>query len=659
MAFDPTQLGYTPVSTSGASFDPTKLGYSAVSPAPQAPQPSPLDGWGMLDQKINGVTPPPNSYLNSRPDVGGFLSRAAENISQFTGGNTIAKGLGQAIGNQQNSLIETQNRNSDIQGQLVQHIKDLKAKGADTTKSQQALDQLTQSLQDNVAQIGEAGNPNHITGEQLAGDALQLGTTIAGFGTYGKAATGLATGVLGKASTAVPTAVAGLTMKQGIKQGIIQGAKTGAIAGGIYGTSSGVSSAMKNDQSARDVALGGVGGGVTGAVGGGLLGGAIGGVAGGIGSYQTRKALLTAQEDAGMRTPLTQTVQNKPQLAPVIKEAQNQGISEKDINFLATASPEDKPTMQKMLNLAEQAQTDNRVIQRPLDVVGQNGTQLLKTVQKANSSSGALVDQTAKQLKGQIVDATGMHNKAMDLLSNIGVTANADGTPNWANSQFKKAPNLQNLIMNTLSDMPNGPTDALDMHNFKKSIDEVVNYGTNGEGLIGKSSSVLKQIRNMADNTLDTNFPAYNQANTDYKATRDLLDSAKQVIGKKVDFSSANGSQAFGQALRSSFSNNKSRGTVLQFISDLQNTANKYGANSKQNLLDQALFSQILEDNFGSPAVTGLSGEVGKAINNAKTVAGAVRHPIQSALETGASLIEKAQKVNPENKIRMLKALLK
>ena len=52
--------------------------------------------------------------------------------------------------------------------------------------------------------------------------------------------------------------------------------------------------------------------------------------------------------------------------------------------------------------------------------------------------------------------------------------------------------------MNALSDLPNGDTDALDLHNFKQSLYNLSDYGTQGEGLSGRADGIVKQIAHFA-----------------------------------------------------------------------------------------------------------------------------------------------------------------
>lgn len=93
----------------------------------------------------------------------------------------------------------------------------------------------------------------------------------------------------------------------------------------------------------------------------------------------------------------------------------------------------------------------------------------------------------------------------------------------------------------------------------------------------------------------------------------------------------------------------------MKFIEDLQAAGKAFGLKgSGQNVLDQALFVNILEDTFGTQATTGLAGEVGKAIKKAQTVAGVIRNPITGTLNVLADVVEKAQNITPEAKRQIL-----
>ena len=370
--------------------------------------------------------------------------------------------------------------------------------------------------------------------------------------------------------------------------------------------------------------------------------------------------IVKRQEATGIRSSLDDTVKARvakdPKFADVVKEAEKQGFGKSEINLLATLADADKPTIKRMFEATVKAQSNPRQVTRAADILGENATGIVKQVATQNSVAGKAVDTAAKSLKGQLVDATTVRQRALSLLEEAGVFPNPDGTLNWSKSVFSKTPALKKRMTDALSDLPAGMTDAFDLHNFKKSLDELVEFGVGGEGLKGRSSGILKQIRKEADDILDTFSPEYNAANVDFKETIEFLEQVKDVVGKKVDFSTKQGTQEFGQAFRSAFSNNKSRGKTLKLIEDLVDMAKKRNlTGAEQNLLDQALYVGILEETFGSAATTGLAGEVKKAIDQAKKGLNVLRNPVTGTLDFAADQLEKLHNITPEAKKEILR----
>jgi methylphosphotriester-DNA--protein-cysteine methyltransferase len=375
------------------------------------------------------------------------------------------------------------------------------------------------------------------------------------------------------------------------------------------------------------------------------------------------EAIVAAQKESGviptLDTKIIQKAESEPKFKTLVEDAKKQGYSEKEINFLGSVSDTDKPVLKKMFDMTAKAQKDPRQIERAADVLGENANSIFKQVSAQNKTAGKAVNTAAKALKGQIIDATPVRQRAMKLLEEADVTANADGSPDWSTSIFKKSPAIQKELKRALSDLPNGEMDAYEIHKFKKSLDEIVEFGTGGEGLKGRSASILKAIRKEADEILDKNFASYNKANTEFKLTRDFMEKVEDVVGTKVDFSTPQGAQAFGQQFRSAFSNNKSRGKTLALIEELQNIAKtRKLKGAEQNILDQAIYVTLLEDTFGSAAATGLASEVRKGMEAVNKGVQAFRDPIKGGANLVVDLYEKSKNISPEAKKDLLQRFL-
>ncbi|WP_250523715.1 hypothetical protein, partial [Caballeronia sp. NCF2] len=80
-----------------------------------------------------------------------------------------------------------------------------------------------------------------------------------------------------------------------------------------------------------------------------------------------------------------------------------------------------------------------------------------------------------------------------------------DGTLDFSQSVFKNNPSIQKELQKVVKTIPDG-NDAYQLHIFKKTIDEMVDYGVSGEGLKGNAKTILKALRSYADDALDTTF---------------------------------------------------------------------------------------------------------------------------------------------------------
>lgn len=597
------------------------------------------------------------------------IGGAVEKVADFTGGKELAQGIGQAIAAPITSkeIGETQAMQSDLQGKLIAKIKESKALGKDTSRLEGALADLTEEIQSTGTGAEKLLNPAELTEKQVVGDALQLGTTLASVGSFGgvgaQARAGKEAIAAGKGAkdilaavrssggvvSKIPSSIAGITSGTGIGAGALQGLKTGAMTGGVLGTATGVSQGLQEDLGAGEIAKKGVAGAITGGIAGGALGAVTGAISGGLKGRALRKELLNqrlASEDYSkpILTPKQQATANI---------AKQQGFNDVDIDFINTMDSTTRLKAQKMAELADKASVNKRLLQRPIDIPGESMLERIKFIENQNKAAAQSVNQAAKALRGNTVDATPISVRAQEFIDDLGVV-NKNGKLDFSKSVFRNTPEIQGKLQKFLTEIPKGEADAYDLHIFKKSIDELVNYGTKGEGLKGSSASILKGMRASADDILDSAFDSYNAANTDYKVTREVLDEARDLFGKKAGFSKEKG----GQLLRSVFSNNSQRPRVMSLLEKLDETSNAYGKKFDDNLVDQAMFSEILEDVYGTQATTSLQGQTKRAVEGAQRVIAGVRSPLEGALDVAGDVAEKALGVSDEKKRKILLTLL-
>ncbi len=557
-----------------------------------------------------------------------------EKIADVTGGKELAQGLGQALALKENSKIleETQKQQFELQGKLLERIKAKKELGEDTTRLEGALADINEEILKTGHGAEKLLNPEKLTGKEVVGDALQLATTAGG--------AKIAGGVIGKTKQAKTVA-----------QGFIQGAKAGATGGSVVGALSGSAQGLQENKDLEGIAKDTLTGAIVGGTGGAILGGVTGAVSGAIKGRELRQAVLQKQIESGQKPPID-VVAEKARM----RQAKLQGFEDQDIDFISSMNQTDKVKAQKMVDIAEKASKNKRVLERPIDVVGDSMVDRIKYVENINKQAGKTLNEVAKSLRGQSVDASNIETTAKSLIDDLGVTRTPAGKLDFNNSVFKNTPTLQKKLEKFINEIPSGQADAYDVHIFKKSIDELVDFGTQGEGLKGNAERILKALRASADEALDTTFENYNKANTDFANTKNILRQAEELFGRKVGIKSK---ERGGQLLRAVFSNNTQRPRVLKLVEDLDLTAKQYGGQFDDNLLDQALFTEILEDVYGTQATTSLQGQVERAVTGGKKVIEAIRNPVKGAGELVAGATEKVLGISPENKRKVLLNLLK
>lgn len=262
-----------------------------------------------------------------QPKKDGLLKRFGKAIisSELKFGKSIADAMpsfvpgSAAWTNKQNEEIMA-NQNSIMDNLLAQRKK-IKAEGKDTSRLDDAINDLQAQMSKPAIDINETNASVNKTAKQVFGEGLGVAADILSAGSYGKAAkgaqsgrlliagkaSGKAAGILGKVgikSTVSPTAgalpsiIGGGTKAQAALKGAWQGAKQGFTSGATWGTTQGAARAMQANKDNTDIASDAIAGGTIG----GIAGGTIGAIVGGTSGYLNRRREINMMLDSA-RTP--------------------------------------------------------------------------------------------------------------------------------------------------------------------------------------------------------------------------------------------------------------------------------------------------------------------------------------------------------------------
>lgn len=128
---------------------------------------------------------PPTGGVQDSPDLKASTGDStAGKISGFlgdvTGTTKLGEGLGYSINNAmggQDAITKANDMSGEIQGKLIQRIKENKTAGKDTSRLESALAELTKNIQDTGNQVENVGTGG-ITNNQVLGSAAQTALTI-------------------------------------------------------------------------------------------------------------------------------------------------------------------------------------------------------------------------------------------------------------------------------------------------------------------------------------------------------------------------------------------------------------------------------------------------------------------------------------------------
>lgn len=480
--------------------------------------------------------------------------------------------------------------------------------------------------------------------------------------------------------------------RQAVKQTFKESVKTGLKAGAKSGSAFGAGTALQEDLSASEVATRAATGAAVGAVAGAAVPAAVAGAqrsAQGV-KYAfgapTRRAAERAEQEILIRSGVPESSVAGKKLSPagkvvddpIGKEAIRQGLPEADVALIKVASSADKSKMRKMLNVREKQFTNKRITERATDVVGDTFIEkVAKPIQELNKAAAKKLDVVAQKLGGKRADPSAAISHLGSEFDRAGIKLGPKGKLDFVGSDFEGLKTVQSTLENVWNRaMRLAKTrDALQMHRAKRYIDNLVEYGAEGEGLKGNAERILKGFRRQLDTILDKKFRSYNEANTVFSETINELNNLSAVLGKRFRLTDNFADAQAGLGMRRILSNTQSRAEVLKLIDSMQNIAKKYGIKIDEDVITQANFADILERELKSEAPTSFLGQIQRGVEtfgSTPTIQGAQQaqqvgstasefargNVVRGTIKAGAHLVDVLRNVNQRQKIKAIKALL-
>lgn len=302
-------------------------------------------------------------------------------------------------------------------------------------------------------------------------------------------------------------------------------------------------------------------------------------------------------------------------LSPVQKEAVKSGVGEKVVRFISETTPTNKTKFQQMFDIALKRSEDVSSTAQPKEVVGESILNRVTHLVSHKKILGQQIDDVVKSLPADPVDITHQYDDLLRTLQQKGLTIRPNG-----------------MIRNP------GAVPAEDVKYYQRLVDLL---RPNNEGQVLRSPQRIHQIRKLVFDELDlakarqetfsnavdrtaerfrSNLmqpmgTAYQKANQAFAETVTPLKEFVKLIGYKGNLDEI-GSKSLkvGEVAQRMLGNAADR--PLSAIQAIDDQAAKTGFQASDDVIDQVIFSDMLEDFFGTLQKRSLAGQVERANKN-------------------------------------------
>jgi hypothetical protein len=348
----------------------------------------------------------------------------------------------------------------------------------------------------------------------------------------------------------------------------------------------------------------------------------------------------------------------KAKLSPLEQEALNIGIDRPDIDFIKSASKEDKKVFDRMISADEGARTNRRINERPASIAGETVINRVKTIEQANKAAGEAVGKAVEAFPNKPIDITEQYKGFVDGLKRNGIAIKNDGTLDFRNSRIagstgSKDRELLQMMHDDLRPNTSGQVlrDPRRVYRVRQKFFDELNLAKANDS-IGSAEGVLRdtytELAKPLDAIGDTMNTGYKEARTKFAKTQAALDDFHKLMGTKwagnLDESAKLRAgevvqRILGNASASPF---KTLGAIDDLLKEL-------GHKDGMSLTDQVIFSDYLEKLFGTTQTRGMRGQVGRGVTDAIP---------SSMIDFAKKTYQAVKSITPEERRRVLKQLI-
>lgn len=341
------------------------------------------------------------------------------------------------------------------------------------------------------------------------------------------------------------------------------------------------------------------------------------------------------------------------------------GLEDGDIAMIKSGTTADKKAALEMLDMADELK-DNPALasqKKPSQVAGRNALKQIRAIESKKQEAGRNIGQVVrKQLASKNVNTGDVYRNWVNSLADDGVTIADDGTLNFTGSRFEDVTGAQELLTKAHKKATalQGRSSAMQAHNFKGQLDELVDFGNNEGGVSGSASRLVKGLRRNIDTKLDSSFKVYADANKQYADASQAMERINSIIGKKYTRADeAVIERKVGGVLQRLFSNNDT--TAIDLTTSIDDAMVKLGLQSDDTITNQAYMARLLEDIYGAPK-SSLAGRIVQAndqtIQKYDGLRRLAKAPIETTVNTTLDIFDPANADKAEALRKYIEQLL-
>jgi len=304
-------------------------------------------------------------------------------------------------------------------------------------------------------------------------------------------------------------------------------------------------------------------------------------------------------------------------------EAIKQGFRAGLVQSVKTANPATKEKMLKMSNMMQRIQKQEGLGLkfRPSDVIGNSVTDRIKFIRGKADVARVELDSIAREkLRGQSIETGGVTNTLEKSLSDLDVSlteprGGGKPKPVFKNSLISKDRSAQRAITDVIDLMAEGgQPDALRLHKLKRQLDNMIDFKKKSPiGLTDAGKKVLKKVRASLNESLRATNPDYADVNDILSESLTSLDDLDNAVGT-IDIFGKGSNKAIGQKMRALLSNQQGRIKLENALDGVEDTVTSLGGKFDDNVGDLVMFSDALNNRFGTTAKTSFAGQITQGV---------------------------------------------